>query len=136
MLEQWQPGSVVEALRCELFPSDLQEAVAFYVRVLGFEVVQDERDAETPYVYLQRGDVRLGLSRRADAADSEWRRPPVGVELVLEVDAVSQERSRVVAADWPLVEDLTDRSWGLTDFRLLDPAGYYWRITNRRRAGA
>jgi hypothetical protein len=23
------------------------------------------------------------------------------------------------------------RHWGLTDFRLVDPAGYYLRITNR-----
>ena len=28
-------------------------------------------------------------------------------------------------------EDLQDRPWGLTDFRILDPAGYYLRITSR-----
>jgi hypothetical protein len=40
---------------------------------------------------------------------------------------------RVVAAGWPLEEDLQDRPWGLTDFRILDPGGYYLRITNRTR---
>ncbi len=122
---------MADALRCELFPADLQDAVSFYVRVLGFEVVQDEHDAEAPYVSLQRGDVRLGLGQRSDQVDRESRRPPAGVELVLEVDAVSRERSHVVAAGWPLIEDLTARPWGLTDFRLLDPDGYYWRITGR-----
>lgn len=127
---------MADALRCELFPADLQEAVSFYVRVLGFEVVRDEHDAGAPYVSLQRGDVRLGLGQRSDQVDREWRRPPVGVELVLEVDAVSQERSHVVAAGWPLSEDLTARPWGLTDFRLLDPDGYYCRITDRPGADA
>jgi hypothetical protein len=32
---------------------------------------------------------------------------------------------------WPLAEVLADRPWGLRDFRLLDPSGYYWRITSR-----
>jgi hypothetical protein len=31
----------------------------------------------------------------------------------------------------PLAEDLQERPWGLTDFRILDPAGYYLRITGR-----
>jgi lactoylglutathione lyase len=56
------------------------------------------------------------------------------VELVLEVDDVAGERDRVLAAGWPLEEDLQERPWGLTDFRILDPAGYYLRITDRAPA--
>jgi lactoylglutathione lyase len=52
---------------------------------------------------------------------------------VIEVDDVVAERDRVVAAGWPLEEDLQARPWGLTDFRVLDPAGYYLRITDRTR---
>ena len=33
----------------------------------------------------------------------------------------------------PLEEDLQDRPWGLRIFRVLDPAGYYLRITGRGR---
>lgn len=40
-----------------------------------------------------------------------------------------RERDRVVAAGWSLAEDLTRRPWGLVDFRLLDPDGYYLRVT-------
>jgi len=39
----------------------------------------------------------------------------------------------LTAAGWPLAEDLQDRPWGLKDFRILDPAGYYLRITDRAR---
>jgi uncharacterized glyoxalase superfamily protein PhnB len=41
------------------------------------------------------------------------------------------QRDRVVAAGWPLEQDLQDRPWGLTDFRVIDPAGYYLRVTSR-----
>jgi uncharacterized glyoxalase superfamily protein PhnB len=57
------------------------------------------------------------------------RRPPVGVELVVEVEDLDDALARVQAAEWPIDEELTTRPWGLRDFRLLDPSGYYWRIT-------
>jgi lactoylglutathione lyase len=79
------------ALRCEIFPADLDATVAFYVSVLGFELVRDERDQPSAYVALARDAVQVGAA----------------------------------------AQDLVDRPWGLRDFRLLDPSGYYWRITGR-----
>jgi lactoylglutathione lyase len=126
---------VPAALRCEIFPADLDVAVEFYVTVLGFELTKDERDhASAPYVALARDGVRLGALRRPGGVGTEARRPPVGVELVLEVDDLDRERERVLSAGWPLAADLAEQPWGLRDFRLLDPDGYYWRITNRRGA--
>lgn len=121
-------------LRCELFPVDLDRAVEFYVGVLAFHVVRDERHSDAPYVALERGQVRLGLAQRPDVVDRGARRPPVGVELVMEVDDLSADRQRIGLAGWPLVEDLTPRPWGLTDFRFLDPDGFYWRITTGPRS--
>jgi lactoylglutathione lyase len=74
------------ALRCEIFPADLDATVAFYISVLGFELVRDERDQPSAYVALARDTVQVGAAARP---------------------------------------------WGLRDFRLLDPSGYYWRITGR-----
>ena len=51
------------------------------------------------------------------------RRPPVGVELVLEVDDVDAELERVRMSGWPIDEQLQERPWGLRDFRLIDPSG-------------
>jgi lactoylglutathione lyase len=118
-------------LRFEIFPSDLDVSVDFYVRVLGFAVLKDQRDDPAAYVSIRRGDVRVGALRREAVDVGAARLPPVGVELVLEVDDIGAERDRVVAAGWPLAEDLQHRSWGLTDFRILDPDGYYLRITDR-----
>ncbi len=97
------------------------------MRVLRFTVERDER-AEG-YVALLRDAVRVGAARRDDE-DRALRRPPVGVELVLEVDDLDAEVAHVLAQGWPLDEAMTERPWGLRDVRLLDPDGYYWRLTS------
>lgn len=121
------------ALRIELFPDDIDAAVDFWVRVMGFAIDVDRRATPEPYISVVRGDVRIGLVQRTagPAGAREARRPPVGVEIVLEVEAIREERDRIVATGWRLDEDLQDRAWGLVDFRLLDPAGYYVRVTHR-----
>jgi lactoylglutathione lyase len=126
------PG-VEMTLRFEIFPDDLNATVDFYMRVLSFRLTADRRDQRDEYVSPQRGSVRVGAVRRVVPDVRAARLPPAGVELVLEVDDVVAERDRVTAAGWPLAEDLQDRPWGLKDFRILDPAGYYLRITDRAR---
>ena len=118
-------------LRIEIFPTDLDATADFYTRVLGFTVARDDRERPDPYLALERDQVRIGAAAATDPVHPHERRPPRGVEVVLEVDDVGDERRRVVAADWPLVEDLREQPWGLRDFRLLDPSGYYVRITER-----
>jgi lactoylglutathione lyase len=128
-------SGVGAAFRCEIFPSDVDETLRFYVDVLAFDVVRDERRADPPYLALRRGDVRLGAAARPPVADPAARQPPTGVELVLEVDDVDAEHGRVAATGWPVLEAPTLRPWGLRDFRLLDPDGYFWRITEPGSTG-
>lgn len=116
-------------LRVELFPADLDVFADFYVRVLGFAIVDDRRQHDVPYIAVQRDSVRIGALRAWQAVDPAGRGAPTGAELVLEVDDVLVERNRVVAAGWPLASDLALQPWGLSDFRLFDPDGYYLRIT-------
>jgi predicted enzyme related to lactoylglutathione lyase len=123
-------------LRFEIFPADLDATVDFYRRVLRFRVTDDRRAEPEAYVSLQRGSVRVGALRSTGPDARPARLPPGGVELVLEVDDVAAELDRVVAAGWPLEVDLQDRPWGLRDFRILDPAGYYLRITSRATPSA
>jgi lactoylglutathione lyase len=122
---------VTEALRCELFPADLDASITFYVGVLRFRLVRDERSTPDQYAALERGSVHLGLAARPAVAAPGPRRPPTGVELVFEVDDLAAEHDHVRMTGWPVDEELTDRPWGLRDFRLLDPDGYYWRVTSR-----
>jgi lactoylglutathione lyase len=118
-------------LRCEIFPRDLDSTVDFYTTVLRFTLDRDERQGDSPYVALRRGEVLLGAASRDTDVARDQRRPPTGVELVLEVEDVLGELDYVRRQGWPVEEDLVARPWGLRDFRVLDPNGYYLRITER-----
>ena len=65
---------MVADLRIEIFPDDLDRAVDFYVRVLGFSLVRDERHVEWAYVALELGRVRVGAARRRPRGAT----PPAG----------------------------------------------------------
>jgi catechol 2,3-dioxygenase-like lactoylglutathione lyase family enzyme len=119
------------SLRFEVFVADLAATVDFYVRVLGFAVVKDDRSGTPPYVALERDAVHVGAVAAWEPVLPERRLPPAGVELVLEVDDLAGELARITAAGWPLQEGLRRRPWGLVDVRLLDPDGHYLRVTGR-----
>ncbi len=122
----------MSALRLELFVDDLPAARDFYTRVLGFTAGPAHDDG---YLPLRRGSARLALNARAalppdhpiQAAPGE--RLGRGIELVLEVADVAAAYAHVQAASWPLAAPLAPRPWGLADFRVVDPAGYYVRVT-------
>jgi predicted enzyme related to lactoylglutathione lyase len=121
-------------LRMELFVEDLDRAIAFYRDALGFALLRRDNG----YASVRRGDVTLGLGPIAKLPDvgGYFTRPRLranrglGVEIVLEVADVAAEEARVRAAGYSVVEPLRDRPWGLADFRLTDPDGYYLRITS------
>jgi uncharacterized glyoxalase superfamily protein PhnB len=55
------------------------------------------------------------------------------VEIVVEVadvDAAYAHARDAAARHGGQVEPLTARAWGQTDFRLIDPDGYYIRVTS------
>jgi catechol 2,3-dioxygenase-like lactoylglutathione lyase family enzyme len=123
------------SLRMELFVSDLPRSVDFYRSVLGFEVERHQED----YASLRDGSVVLGLvpvTNLPESGGPGFTRARLagdrgaGVEVVLEVDDLSAAAARVTAAGYPMSEPQQRRPWGLTDFRLVDPDGYYLRITH------
>jgi lactoylglutathione lyase len=128
------------SFRIELFVEDLDASIRFYERALGFRLERRQHD----YASLRRGAALLGLGALS-------KLPPTGngpgftqervsagrgagVEIVLEVDDLDAVRKQVEAARYPIAEPLQDRPWGLRDFRLLDPGGYYLRVTASGRS--
>jgi uncharacterized glyoxalase superfamily protein PhnB len=51
---------------------------------------------------------------------------------VLEVEDLDALYERVRASGYAIHETLVMRPWGLRDFRLVDPDGYYLRVTEKR----
>ena len=121
-------------LRLELFTSDLQASLDFYARVLGFHKETERPGGYTP---LAKGSVRIALNLRSDLDEDHpirtaaHERPGRGVEIVLGVGDIEAVYEHVVSEKWPRSAELRRQPWGLTDFRVLDPDGYYWRVTSR-----
>jgi len=115
-------------LRVEFFPADLDVSIAFYER-LGFALVV-RKATDPPYASMRFGHVRLGLCR-APAVDPALRAVPRGAEIVVEVDDIDKLYDDVRRSGIERLESLSTRAWGLRDFRLTDPDGYYLRFTER-----
>lgn len=115
-------------LRVEVFPADLDRFVDFYTRVLRFDL---EVDGRPGYAAVVRGSTRIGGAKASEHVDPQEREIPRGAELVLEVDDLDGEHAAVVSAEWPVASGIEQQPWGLRDFRLFDPDGYYLRVTER-----
>lgn len=122
-------------LRLELFVEDMEASIAFYIQVLAFEVTRNEPG---DYASLRWGNAILGIGPVAKlpeeggyfGRDISSLRRGLGVEIVLEVDDIEEWVARVEGSGHPILEPLQDRPWGLRDFRMADPDGYYLRITS------
>ncbi len=122
-------------LRLELFVSDLPKSIDFYTRVLGFE----RQPGDPTYVPVRSGAVVIGLGPAAGLPkqhpfnpELQTARRGLGAEIVLEVDDVERYFERVKSSGYQAIRaPLRKQPWGLTDFRLSDPDGYYLRITSR-----
>lgn len=123
------------SLRMELFVRDVETSIGFYRAVLGFTLVR----RDPGYASIRNGDVILGLGPIDKLPEREGyftrerlaHDRSAGVEIVLEVDDVVAYRRRVGRAGSSVEDELRRREWGLTDFRLVDPDGYYLRVTSR-----
>lgn len=137
----------IPSLRIELFPSSLPVSLSFYTDTLSFTVQRHHPSGnDQGYAHIHRtgSPFSIGLSTQPSstypsAASSpsqraQFRKWPLGAELVLDIGTLEElhaERSKILASGWPLETDLKLQEWGLWDFRLVDPDGYYWRITER-----
>jgi catechol 2,3-dioxygenase-like lactoylglutathione lyase family enzyme len=122
-----------EAVRFELFCRDPKAAATFLVNALGFRSVRDGGG----YHELRLGEVTIGLGQIESLPDghplkaSAAERLGLGIEIVIETDDVDAAYERARSAGDPPLTELGARPWGLRDFRVTSPDGYYFRITSR-----
>ena len=119
-------------LRLELYVDDIERSVAFYTNALGFNAGPSEYPTYRP---IERRGMRLALQTISQLAPDHplVRGAPgvprgLGVEIVLEVDDLEELHGRLAGLGLD-VSPLKTQDWGLRDFRVLDPDGYYLRIT-------
>ena len=123
------------SVRFELFVTDRSATIAFYTIVLPFHVIEDGQQ----YTRLKCGNVNIGIGQISDlpaVTDGDGfsqnklaANRGAGVEIVLETSELAEIHERIIEAGWPLAAPLQERPWGLRDFRIVDPDGYYLRLT-------
>jgi catechol 2,3-dioxygenase-like lactoylglutathione lyase family enzyme len=104
----------------EIPVSDLQEAIGYYERALGFRCV-----SETPagdYAIVERDGVAIHLFQ----SDAQAR-PPAGMHIFThELDALQAELRQRGAR---LSQEIERKPWGNRDFRVRDPSGNEIKFT-------
>ena len=129
--DQTTSENVYTGSKFELATTDPSRDTAFYSE-LGFRVV-----AKTSYGYvtLKSGPVVIALSpvakinSRDTASLSKLRRPPIGVEIVLYTTENLEEKHARLKSLGLKPTDIRLQPWGVRDFRITDPGGYYIRIS-------
>jgi lactoylglutathione lyase len=127
-------GGITMKLRFELFVNDIQTSLQFYKKVLGFQSGVPSNE----YVDVFLDSVEIGLCKMDMLPDthplktkSQEERKGLGVEIVLVVDNLEAYYNQVLDSQYPIAAPLQMQHWNLKDFRLLDPDGYYIRVTGR-----
>lgn len=122
-------------LRLELFTDDMEATVNFYKNVLGFQSLKKSTNTYQP---IRRGEVILGIGLLKSLGDDHYFEPNepttkfgYGLEIVLEVDNIHSIYNKVKSSGVKILANLKKQPWGLTDFRLTDPNGYYVRVTSK-----
>lgn len=122
-------------IRLELFTSDIPKTVDFYQKVLGFEKLDPPGPTYQP---VQKGQVVLGIGLLESLGDDHYFNSSqsgiqfgYGAEIVLEVKNIQSLYNKVKLTGVKFESELMDRPWGLRDFRILDPNGYYIRVTSK-----
>jgi lactoylglutathione lyase len=122
----------------ELYVEDSRCYLRIFRDALGFEVVRDEGDWVELRSREGHGTVILNQFDDPDAGHpfERYRDAPrrgVGVEIGIVVDDVRSAWERARRIEGCEVTDIVRQEWGMTDFRILTPHGYYLRVTEPRR---
>lgn len=119
-------------LRLLLVVTDMKTSQWFYENVLGFSLLNQYPDG---YHSFTKGSVIIALSEQGSEAaafePAAASRVPRGrgMELIIEVADLDEEYMRVTNSQWGNVEPKRLQPWDLRDFRVTDPDGYYWCVT-------
>src|SRR4030095_2938942 len=99
--------------------NSLEESLAFYQQVLGFELEKNNSDADPPMATLTAGSLKLTLAQHLETMLRRGR----GVHFFVGVDDVDSFYERV-RKHRPEINEPVDEGWGGRFITLEDPDKY------------
>ncbi|MCY3623298.1 MAG: VOC family protein [Gammaproteobacteria bacterium] len=112
----------IEELVPQLRTTDLERAIRFYTKKLGFALSFRYQDF---YAGVSRGDRMIHL-KRVDEPDPsiDFVRSGQHLHVHFAVHDIKAAFRQVQEAGVKIVEGITDRPWGMTEFVIEDPDGH------------
>jgi catechol 2,3-dioxygenase-like lactoylglutathione lyase family enzyme len=120
----------------ELMVLDMSASRSFWIDLLGFELVFRRKAHD----YLRMGEVEVMITQATRHWSTGSFEPPLGRGLNLKffVDDPQAMRDHLVAAGWPIFEDMSEE-WPVQDglargyrqFLVQDPDGYLLRFAKK-----
>ena len=112
----------IEELVPQIRTTDLERAIYFYTRKLGFLLAFRYQDF---YAGVSCGDRMIHL-KRVDEPDPsiDFVRSGQHLHVHFEVRDIKAAFCQVQEAGVKIIEGITDRPWGMTEFVIEDPDGH------------
>ena len=130
------PSAGFAAMVPELSVTDLDQSLAFWCDLLGFEIAY--RREAAGFAYLQRGPLQIMLCRMNGEWETASLERPLGrgINLQMQVDRLEPLVQRLTETGWPLYRPLEEKhyrvgeGWSICrEFLVQDPDGYLLRFT-------
>ncbi len=120
----------------ELTVTDIEESKAFYIDLLGFKVEYER--PEDKFVFISLGGIQLMLEEGSQKELANLNYPfGKGINFSFGVDDVEKIYNKLKTSHYPIKRALEKRTFRVNDqfvtpleFSVLDPDGYYIRITD------
>ncbi|MFC4805687.1 bleomycin resistance protein [Filifactor villosus] len=120
----------------ELIVSDIEKSKHFYIDILGFQIEYER--SEDKFVFLSLNEIQLMIEQGSKEELKNLSYPfGRGVNFSFGVDNVEEIYERFRSAGYPIKKELETRRFRVGDliitpmeFAVLDPDGYYIRITD------
>ncbi|MDX9665101.1 VOC family protein [Pseudomonas sp. P5_152] len=123
----------------ELTVSDIQQSLAFWTDLIGFQIAYQRR--EEGFAYLDFDGVQVMLEQYSAEDDGQWHTGALqapfgrGINFQMTVDRVEPILARLAAVQWPLFRPFAD-AWyrsgevevGQRELIVQDPDGYLLRL--------
>ncbi|MNN15975.1 Glyoxalase-like domain protein [compost metagenome] len=123
----------------ELTVSDIQQSLAFWTDLIGFQIAYERR--EEGFAYLDFDGVQVMLEQYIAEDDGQWHTGALqapfgrGINFQMTVDRVEPILARLAAVQWPLFRPFAD-AWyrsgevevGQRELIVQDPDGYLLRL--------
>lgn len=119
--------------RLELFVENLQKSIKFYEEILNLTFSNKNENGavikQDNFALLLTPDIILDENHYFKKGG--FNPKGKGVEVILVSDNIEKLYKYVLERNYPIESELKLQYWRMKDFRIIDPDGYYLRLTSK-----